>query len=52
MQRRFGWVGSVVSVLCIVGASAAAPEGQPMELGVTKEEFGKTKEGRKSISTP
>ena len=45
MQRRFGWVGSVVSVLCIVGASAAAPEGQPMETGVTKTEFGNTKEG-------
>jgi len=46
MRRRVGIVGLVVSFLYFVGASAAAaPEGQPMGVGVQKAEFGKTKDG-------
>ena len=46
MRRRVGIVGLVVPFLYFVGASAAAaPEGQPMGVGVAKAEFGKTQDG-------
>ena len=46
MQRRFGFFGLIVSLLGLAGAAvAAAPEGQPMGVGVAKAEFGKTKDG-------
>ncbi len=46
MQRLLRIVGIASSFLCFAGASAAAaPEGEPMGVGVAKAEFGKTADG-------
>ena len=46
MQRLLRIVGIASSFLCFAGAfAAAAPEGEPMGVGVAKAEFGKTADG-------